>query len=215
MEGVLRFILTKVKDIPPSAPKYTTLHSHDAVELQPVAHDGEESASLAGPCTAGTRLDDRLMTTAVISLSSVMEKLDEQLLPSVYPYVARSLQASPAALGYLTLSRALVQSLASPLGGVLGHTYNRVRVVCAGCALWTVMTALFVGATEVWQGCLLWAVNGIGLALVVPNCQSIVADDWYVLFLHQLAFLAMYSNNLVVNMLAWLLPLVVDMLPVI
>lgn len=172
-----------------AGPKYTALR-HDAVELQPVSHNRDEHA----PETT----DDwaRLQTTAVIALSSVMEKLEEQLLPSVYPYVARSLQASPAALGYLTLSRALVQSIASPVGGVLGahplelmhraahrrrtgHSYNRVFIICVGCALWTAMTALFVGAAHVWQGCLLWAVNGVGLALVVPNCQSIVADDWY------------------------------------
>ncbi len=42
------------------------------------------------------------------------------------------------------------------------------------------MTALFAAATAVWQGCVLWAVNGVGLAMVVPNCQSIVADYWYV-----------------------------------
>lgn len=108
---------------------YTALRD-DAVELQPITRDDDDhtnnSASQQRTLEASPGphqiLDDQTRTTAVIALSSVMEKLDEQLLPSVYPYVARSLQASPAALGYLTLSRALVQSVASPLGGLLGAT---------------------------------------------------------------------------------------------
>ena len=42
-------------------------------------------------------------------------------LPAVYRFVGASFAASPSQLGYLTLSRALVQALASPLGGLLGE----------------------------------------------------------------------------------------------
>lgn len=38
------------------------------------------------------------------------------------------------------------------------------------------MTALFSGCSTLTQGYLLWAVNGIGLALVVPTGQSLTAD---------------------------------------
>ena len=43
-----------------------------------------------------------------------------QLLPSLYAYVGRSLHATPTQLGTLTLARALVQALASPLAGATG-----------------------------------------------------------------------------------------------
>ncbi len=111
--------------------RYTPWHDNDDLELAPLSQQREEQQH---DTTSHRKLathdllawvttiinDHRLVTTGVIALAAVMEKLDEQLLPSVYPYVARSLRASPAALGYLTLSRALVQSISSPLGGLLG-----------------------------------------------------------------------------------------------
>ena len=38
------------------------------------------------------------------------------------------------------------------------------------------MTGLFSGCSTLTQGYLLWAVNGVGLALVVPTGQSLTAD---------------------------------------
>lgn len=49
-----------------------------------------------------------------------MERADEQILPALYGFVAASFNIGPTQLGYLTLSRALVQAIASPLGGILG-----------------------------------------------------------------------------------------------
>lgn len=49
-----------------------------------------------------------------------MERTDEQLLPAVYFFVGPAFNATPSQLGYLTMSRALVQALASPIGGLLG-----------------------------------------------------------------------------------------------
>ena len=51
----------------------------------------------------------RLRTTLLMNLASVVEKADEQVLPAVYYFIGRSLKATPAQLGTLTLCRALVQ----------------------------------------------------------------------------------------------------------
>ena len=51
----------------------------------------------------------RLRTTLLMNLASVVEKADEQVLPAVYYFIGRSLNATPAQLGTLTLCRALVQ----------------------------------------------------------------------------------------------------------
>ena len=59
-------------------------------------------------------------TSVLVNLSAIMERTDEQLLPAVYIFVAASFNATPEQLGYLTLSRALVQAVSSPLGGFLG-----------------------------------------------------------------------------------------------
>lgn len=74
-----------------------------------------------------------------------MERSDEQILPSLYSYIGASFQATPTQLGYITLARAVVQALASPIGGIAGYYYNRVWVIAAGCLLWGVMTVRING----------------------------------------------------------------------
>lgn len=49
-----------------------------------------------------------------------MERMDEQILPAVYAEIGKAFVATPTQLGYLTLSRALVQAFASPFGGIAG-----------------------------------------------------------------------------------------------
>jgi hypothetical protein len=62
----------------------------------------------------------RRWTSICLNLAMVFERADEVVLPAVYSFVARSFDATPTQLATITLSRALVQALASPLGGVLG-----------------------------------------------------------------------------------------------
>jgi hypothetical protein len=42
------------------------------------------------------------------------------MVPAVYRFLGASFAATPTQLGYITLSRALVQALSSPLGGIAG-----------------------------------------------------------------------------------------------
>jgi hypothetical protein len=62
----------------------------------------------------------KALSTGLVYLARIIERMDEQLLPSVYFYVGCAFHASPSQLGTITLCRALVQALASPLGGILG-----------------------------------------------------------------------------------------------
>lgn len=48
-------------------------------------------------------------------------RCDEQILPAVYNWVGASFQATPKQLGAITLGRAMMQALSSPLGGVAGE----------------------------------------------------------------------------------------------
>lgn len=70
----------------------------------------------------------------------------------------------------------MCQAIASALGGYLGHHYDRRKVIAAGCFIWCTMTILFSFSTVWYWGAFLWAWNGIGLAFVIPNTQSLVAD---------------------------------------
>ena len=58
----------------------------------------------------------------------MLEKLDEQLLPSLYASVASSFSATAQELGWITFGRALVQALASPLGGLAGQQWLEAKL---------------------------------------------------------------------------------------
>ena len=61
-----------------------------------------------------------------------------------------------------------------------GHYYNRIHVTSVGCVMWGVCTAAFSVCRSLREGYLFWAVNGIGLALVIPTSQSLIADYYQV-----------------------------------
>ena len=57
-----------------------------------------------------------------------------------------------------------------------GHHYNRVGVTAAGCVIWGTCTAAFSFCNTLNQGYFFWALNGLGLSLVIPTGQSLIAD---------------------------------------
>ncbi len=65
----------------------------------------------------------RRATSICLNFAMVFERADEVILPAMYNFVAQSFQATPTQLATITLSRALVQALASPLGGLLGECF--------------------------------------------------------------------------------------------
>ncbi|CAK9205954.1 unnamed protein product [Sphagnum jensenii] len=121
-------------------------------------------------------MERRLVTLILINLASIMERADEALLPAVYDQVGKAFGVSPSALGTLTFIRALVQALASPLAAYLTLRHNRIMVIAGGAVAWAIATAAVGSCTAYWQAVIAKAFNGIGLAIVVPAIQSIVAD---------------------------------------
>ncbi|KAK9813231.1 hypothetical protein WJX72_011069 [[Myrmecia] bisecta] len=117
-----------------------------------------------------------MRTTLLMNAASIVEKADEQVLPAVYYFIGRSLNASPSDLGYLTLCRAMVQALSSPVSGLLGDKYDRTHIVAFGCFLWGIMTSVIGLSTSLRQAMLSCAINGFGLALVIPCVASLIAD---------------------------------------
>lgn len=113
----------------------------------------------------------------LINLAAIMEKADETLLPAVYREVGQDFGASPSQLGYLTFIRAFIQALSSPLAGILALRYPRPSVVGFGTLLWALSTA-GVALAQTFTECAIWrAVNGVGLAIVIPPLQSFIADS--------------------------------------
>ncbi|RVW23063.1 hypothetical protein CK203_102450 [Vitis vinifera] len=107
-----------------------------------------------------------------------MERADENLLPAVYKEVSEAFSAGPSELGYLTFIRNFVQGLASPLAGVLVISHDRPTVLAMGTVCWAISTAA-VGASQQYMQVAFWrAVNGFGLAIVIPALQSFIADSY-------------------------------------
>ena len=94
----------------------------------------------------------------------------------MYSFIAASFGATLTQVSLLTLSRALTQALLSPLGGYLGHVYNRAAVISAGACVWGATMVGFAFATSLGVGIACWAVTGFGLCLVIPSVQSLTAD---------------------------------------
>lgn len=111
-------------------------------------------------------------------MASIMERADENLLPSVYKEVSEAFNIGPVDLGYLTFIRNFVQGIASPLAGILAINYDRPTVLTIGTLCWALSTAA-VGLSEHFMQVVFWrAVNGLGLAIVIPALQSFIADSY-------------------------------------
>ncbi|RZC67083.1 hypothetical protein C5167_010781 [Papaver somniferum] len=118
------------------------------------------------------------LSLILINLAAIMERADENLLPAVYKEVSETFNAGPTDLGYLTFILRFVQALSSPLAGVLVLRYDRPTVLAMGTLCWAISTA-GVGASSQFSQIAFWrAVNGVGLAIVIPALQSFVADSY-------------------------------------
>uniref|UniRef100_A0A6N2LB27 Major facilitator superfamily (MFS) profile domain-containing protein n=1 Tax=Salix viminalis TaxID=40686 RepID=A0A6N2LB27_SALVM len=118
------------------------------------------------------------LSILLINMAAIMERADENLLPAVYKEVSEAFHAGPSDLGYLTFIRNFVQGLSSPLAGILVINHARPTVLAVGTLFWALSTAA-VGASQHFLQVAFWrAVNGFGLAIVIPALQSFIADSY-------------------------------------
>nr|ACK44506.1 AT5G10190-like protein [Arabidopsis arenosa] len=117
------------------------------------------------------------LTLVLVYLAGIMERADESLLPGVYKEVGDALHVDPTALGTLTLFRSIVQSSCYPLAAYLSSRHNRAHVIALGAFLWATATFLVAVSTTFFQVAVSRGLNGIGLAIVTPAIQSLVADS--------------------------------------
>ncbi|XP_059631365.1 uncharacterized protein LOC132274180 isoform X2 [Cornus florida] len=117
------------------------------------------------------------VTLILVNLAGIMERADESLLPGVYKEIGAALHADPTRLGSLTLFRSIVQSLCYPLAAYLAVSHNRTHVIAYGAFLWAAATFLVGFSSTFFQVAMSRALNGIGLAIVAPAIQSLVADS--------------------------------------
>ncbi|KAJ6843420.1 uncharacterized protein M6B38_277855 [Iris pallida] len=116
-------------------------------------------------------------TLVLVCLAGIMERADEALLPAVYKEVGAAVGATPTGLGSLTLFRCVVQTACYPLAAFAALRYNRCHVIAAGAFLWAAATFLVAVSSSFPQVAFSRAFNGVGLALVTPAIQSLIADS--------------------------------------
>ncbi len=85
------------------------------------------------PLSWANLTSNKFKTTALINLAGIMERMDEQILPALYNFIGHSFQATPSQLGTLTLCRAMVQALSSPIGGLSGNVPVEKSERICGC----------------------------------------------------------------------------------
>ncbi|PNH10483.1 hypothetical protein TSOC_002813 [Tetrabaena socialis] len=143
----------------------------------PGGHGKGQGRGMAGQAAAGAHPDaaaafmsTRWRTVVMFNIVQIWESMDECLVSALSRPLGCAFRAGPHQLGLVTYARAVVQALASPLGGLVGHYFDRVTVLFAGCLMWGFFCTAFA------QGITAWAFNGLGLALIIPNIQSLIAD---------------------------------------
>ncbi|XP_050291091.1 uncharacterized protein LOC126732351 [Quercus robur] len=123
------------------------------------------------------KMKSEALTLVLVNLAGIMERADEALLPGVYKEVGEALHIDPTGLGSLTLFRSLVQSLCYPIAAYLALRHNRAHVIALGAFLWAAATFCVAISSTFFQVAVSRGLNGIGLAIVIPAIQSLVADS--------------------------------------
>ncbi|RVW57554.1 hypothetical protein CK203_093089 [Vitis vinifera] len=123
------------------------------------------------------QMQSETLTLILVNLAGIMERADESLLPGVYKEVGAALHTDPTGLGSLTLFRSIVQSSCYPLAAYLATHHNRAHVIALGAFLWAAATFLVAISSTFFQVAVSRGLNGIGLAIVTPAIQSLIADS--------------------------------------
>ena len=145
----------------------------------PLSSDGLRQRSNAAPESAADR-SSRLKTTAVTNAAFIVERVDENILPGSFLAISESNSGLRGTrlddLAKVTLARGVVQALFSPAAGLLGDRLNRVHVIAFASFLWGIMT-ICMGLSKTFTQMIAFScINGLGLALLIPCVQSLLAD---------------------------------------
>ncbi|HMF32317.1 MAG TPA: MFS transporter [Candidatus Lokiarchaeia archaeon] len=122
------------------------------------------------------RVEGRSQTQVVINTANIIDNADGQLFPSVYPQVQATMGLSIEQLGFITGVRSILQSVTTPIWGWYNDTHSRKKVLAFGCFFWGVFTILMAFAVQYYDMLFYRAITGIGLAVIIPTSQSIIAD---------------------------------------
>ena len=120
---------------------------------------------------------DRTQTQALINTANVIDNADGNVMAALYgPIKGRFPEIGTERLGAITTARALLQAVSSPLWGWLADRYSRKLILGIGCMVWGVFTVIFGFLNGFLSMFFIRALTGLGLAVIFPTAQSLIAD---------------------------------------
>jgi MFS family permease len=122
------------------------------------------------------KIPGRTGTQVTINTANIIDNADGQIFPSVYAQVQGTLGLDIIQLGTLTGIRSFLQAATTPIWGWWSDKHSRKRVLAYGCFTWAIFTILIAFATQYIDLLIYRAITGIGLAVIVPTTQSLIAD---------------------------------------
>lgn len=112
-----------------------------------------------------------------LTLLNVMNFVDRQLLASFANFIVPDLGLSNTEFGLLTgLVFLFFYSVAGLFMGALADTVNRTRLIAAGLAVWSVLTAASGAARGFISLALPRMFIGVGESIMTPTAMSLLAD---------------------------------------
>ncbi len=122
------------------------------------------------------KIEGRTATQVVINSANIIDNADGQLFPSLYAQIQSTTGLDVVQLGALTGVRSLLQAVTTPLWGWWSDRHSRKRVLAFGCFFWAIFTILTAFSIQYIDMLIFRAITGIGLAVIVPTTQSLIAD---------------------------------------
>lgn len=114
---------------------------------------------------------------AFLTLLNVMNFVDRQLLASFANFIVPELELTNTQFGLLTGFFFIVfYSVMGLFLGSLADRVNRTRLIAAGLALWSLLTAISGAARSFWSLALPRMLIGVGESIMTPTAMSLLAD---------------------------------------
>jgi MFS family permease len=118
----------------------------------------------------------RTYALAVLFAINAMNFFDRQILGAVAEPVRREWALGDGAMGALGTAFTLLYAFVGvPLGRLVDRA-NRTRILAAGCAVWSVLTALSGAAGSFWSLFVVRLGVGVGEASCAPAASSLIGD---------------------------------------
>jgi MFS family permease len=119
---------------------------------------------------------ERRQTQTLINTANVIDSADGNIMAALYGPIKRRTDIGTEGLGAITTARALLQAVSSPLWGWLSDRYSRKLILGIGCMIWGIFTVIFGFLNGFLSMFFIRALTGLGLAVIFPTAQSLIAD---------------------------------------